>query len=280
MQNEVPLASTSSSSRERNHRRDPQGRTKSPYTGIDLAETLAASTSGRPSTQPPVPPIRGVALGYDELVQSMVYDPSDVPVRHSKREIAEQLEALYSQYDNEDFDLGIKQFMIEQQIQADLEDGLDRKGGNEGFEEKLSQALFADEDGEQKDTIKDEDVAKDAFTTEVAEEYWTMFGEPGSLETAWRVQDTLHDLSYTQLWTLVGEGRVERVSFYGPEQRALLALLSQSAPGGQRTVKVCRVHLLNPKTLSWPLVLTQPRPQSYVVIFIPHPDPWPYSFTC
>lgn len=45
-----------------------------------------------------------------------------------------------------------------------------------------------------------------------------MFGEPGSLETAWRVE-TLTDLSYTQLWTLVGEGRVERVSFYGPEQR-------------------------------------------------------------
>lgn len=61
---------------------------------------------------------------------------------------------FYSQYDNEDFDLGIKQFMIEQQIQAELEDGLDRKGGNDGFEEKLSQALFADEDGEEKDTIK------------------------------------------------------------------------------------------------------------------------------
>ena len=72
-------------------------------------------------------------------MQSMVYDPTDVPVRHSKREIAEQLEALYSQYDNEDFDLGIKQFMIEQKIQAELEDGIDRKGGKDGFEEKLSQ---------------------------------------------------------------------------------------------------------------------------------------------
>ena len=38
-------------------------------------------------------------------------------VRHSKREVGEQLEALYNQYDAEDFDLGIKQFMIEQAIQ-------------------------------------------------------------------------------------------------------------------------------------------------------------------
>jgi len=32
-------------------------------------------------------------------------------------QIGEQLEALYNQYDAEDFELGIKQFMIEQAIQ-------------------------------------------------------------------------------------------------------------------------------------------------------------------
>jgi cell division protease FtsH len=66
------------------------------------------------------PPARGVAIGYDELMRSLVHDPSDVPIRHTKREIAEQLEALYDQYDMEDFDLGIKQFMIEQAIQQVL----------------------------------------------------------------------------------------------------------------------------------------------------------------
>jgi hypothetical protein len=110
---------------------------------------------------------KGVALGYDELMQSMVYDPADVPIRHTKRDIAEQLEALYLQYDNEDFDLGIKQYMIEQAIQADLEDGLDKKGGAQDFEEKLAEALFADEGGQEKDTLKTEDVWPDAFTTEV-----------------------------------------------------------------------------------------------------------------
>jgi hypothetical protein len=32
-----------------------------------------------------------------------------------------------NQYDAEDFDLGIKQFMIEQAIQQEMEDGLDKK---------------------------------------------------------------------------------------------------------------------------------------------------------
>lgn len=32
-------------------------------------------------------------------------------------QLAEQLHAIMNQYDNEDFDLGIKQFMIEQAIQ-------------------------------------------------------------------------------------------------------------------------------------------------------------------
>jgi hypothetical protein len=46
------------------------------------------------------------------------------------------------------------------------------------------------------------------------------------------------ELSYTQFWTLAGEGRVDKVTFYGPEKRSMLALLSASAPGGARTIKV------------------------------------------
>ena len=46
------------------------------------------------------------------------------------------------------------------------------------------------------------------------------------------------ELSYTQFWALAGEGRVEKVTFYGPEKRSMLALLSVSAPGGARTIKV------------------------------------------
>ena len=51
----------------------------------------------------------------------------------------------------------------------DLEDGMDKKGGNADFEEKLAEALFAEEDDEKglKDTLKTEDVVADAFTTEV-----------------------------------------------------------------------------------------------------------------
>ena len=46
---------------------------------------------------------------------------------------------------------------------------MDKKGGNADFEEKLAEALFAEEDDEKglKDTLKTEDVVADAFTTEV-----------------------------------------------------------------------------------------------------------------
>ena len=57
------------------------------------------------------------AFWLGTLSQGRPLSFQDVPVRHSKREIGEQLEALYDQYDAEDFDLGIKQFMIEQAIQ-------------------------------------------------------------------------------------------------------------------------------------------------------------------
>jgi hypothetical protein len=100
----------------------------------------------------------------------------------------------------------------------DLEDGVDKKGGADDYEAKLAEALFADDDDEKgiKDTLKTEDVVPDAFTTEVrrmragstgiipaeashllyscpqvAEEFVTMLGEPGSLDTAWRVTQTL-----------------------------------------------------------------------------------------
>lgn len=80
-----------------------------------LLRRRSASSSSKPSPAPLSG--KGVPLGYDEIMRSMTYTPSDVPVRHTKRQIAEQLEALYAQYDNEDFDLGIKQFMVEQAIQ-------------------------------------------------------------------------------------------------------------------------------------------------------------------
>lgn len=80
-----------------------------------LHRRRSASSSSKPGPAPLSG--KGVPLGYDEIMRSMTYTPSDVPVRHTKRQIAEQLEALYAQYDNEDFDLGIKQFMVEQAIQ-------------------------------------------------------------------------------------------------------------------------------------------------------------------
>ena len=46
---------------------------------------------------------------------------------------------------------------------------------------------------------------------QVAEEFITLFGEPGSLKTAWRVRETLTELSYTQFWYLIGEGHVDKV---------------------------------------------------------------------
>ena len=69
----------------------------------------------------------GVPLDYDDLMKSRVYDPNDVPIRKSRAEIYTQINALLNQYDNEDFDLGIKQFMMEQAIQQDMEDSMDKK---------------------------------------------------------------------------------------------------------------------------------------------------------
>jgi cell division protease FtsH len=68
--------------------------------------------------------------------------------RLDRGEIYTQVNAILNQYDNEDFDLGIKQFMIEQAIQQEMEDGLDKKGDNKDFEEKLAEQLFADDQQE------------------------------------------------------------------------------------------------------------------------------------
>lgn len=71
----------------------------------------------------------------------------------------------------------------------ELEDGVDRKGGNEGFEEKISQALFnEDVDEANKEAIKTADIVSDAFTTEVRQ-------EPG-----W-------GLGWLSMWFAGGQGR-------------------------------------------------------------------------
>lgn len=57
-----------------------------------------------------------------------MYDPDSVPERLSKPEVYNAIHALMNQYDMEDFDLGIKQFMIEQAIQQEMEDGLNKGG--------------------------------------------------------------------------------------------------------------------------------------------------------
>lgn len=66
-------------------------------------------------------------LDYDELMKSRVYDPNDVPVRKSRGEIYTQIHALLNQYRKMNFDLGIKQFMMEQDVQEKMEDSTDRK---------------------------------------------------------------------------------------------------------------------------------------------------------
>ncbi|KAI8464373.1 MAG: hypothetical protein J3K34DRAFT_526266 [Monoraphidium minutum] len=180
----------------------------------------------------------GVPLDFDDLMTSMVYAPQDVPGRLSRGQLYAQVDAIMNQYDNEDFDLGIKQFMIEQAIQQEMEEGLDKKGDNKDFEEKLAEQLFAGEDNTDKKNVRSEDVPTDAFTTEAAEEAWALFGEPASLQTAWRSSENLTTLAYTQFWTLAQEGHVARVRVFGPERRAAMVTLKPSAPGGERMAKV------------------------------------------
>ncbi len=44
--------------------------------------------------------------------------------------------------------------MIEQAIQQEMEEGLDRKGDNKDFEEKLAEQLFADEGKGEKKVVR------------------------------------------------------------------------------------------------------------------------------
>jgi len=249
---DASAASTSTSGRRSLHQPTSADHLQYRHTGIDLAELPVASTSGSTAVSSAAGrtawlrqqqaaeslAAKGVPLEFDELMQSSVYDPRAVQPRMSKPELADTLQAILDQYDNEDFDLGIKQYMIEQAIQQDMEDGAGKGADNQDFEQKLAEALFADDVADKEDPIKTEDIADDAFTTENMEEFLVTLGDPASLSTAWRVQGALRDLAYTQLWTLVGEGHVDRVRFFGPECRAAMAQLRSTAPGGARTCKV------------------------------------------
>lgn len=90
--------------------------------------------------------------------------------------------------------------MRSQAIQQEMEDGLDKKGDNKDFEEKLAEQLFADEGDGEKVQLRSSDIPTDAFTTEKMEEAAMVVGPQSSLRTAWRVQEHLQELAYTQLW--------------------------------------------------------------------------------
>lgn len=62
--------------------------------------------------------IRGQPVSYDALMRSSVVDPAVVPNRNSREDIHETLKAVMGQYDDDDFEMGIKQVMIEAQIKA------------------------------------------------------------------------------------------------------------------------------------------------------------------
>ncbi|KAG2437047.1 hypothetical protein HYH02_011309 [Chlamydomonas schloesseri] len=185
----------------------------------------------------------GTPLSFDELMRSAVPAPGDVPNRNSRGQVAEQVRAILDQYDREDFDLGIKQFMLEAKVKAKLEAasrGTSRdRAAPKDYEEALAAELFAAEEGAApKEKAKTEDMVDDAFTTEVVEEAMALFGDANSVKTAWRTQEVLRELSYTQLWALVGEGHVARVRFYGPEKNKVMVTTRASAPGGERLCKV------------------------------------------
>ncbi|GLI67098.1 hypothetical protein VaNZ11_011303 [Volvox africanus] len=185
----------------------------------------------------------GTPLSFDELMRSRVPAPDDVPNRNSRQEVAEQVKAIMDQYDREDFDLGIKQFMLEAKVKAKLEAasrGTSRdRAAPKDYEEALAAELFAAEAGAApKEKAKTEDMVDDAFTTEVVEEALALFGDANSVKTAWRTQDVLRELSYTQLWSLVEEGHVARLRFFGQERNKVMVTTKASAPGGVRVSKV------------------------------------------
>jgi hypothetical protein len=48
--------------------------------------------------------------------------------------------------------------------------------------------------------MRESDIPDDAFTTEKMEEASLVMGPQASLSTAWRVNEHLQELAYTQLW--------------------------------------------------------------------------------
>lgn len=48
--------------------------------------------------------------------------------------------------------------------------------------------------------MRESDIPDDAFTTEKMEEANLVMGPQSSLSTAWRVNEHLQELAYTQLW--------------------------------------------------------------------------------
>ena len=57
-----------------------------------------------------------------------------------------------------------------------------------------------------------------------------------AMQSAWR-PDKLKDMTYTQFWNLVTEGRVEKVR-YTMDRRSVIVTTKENAPGGVRTEKV------------------------------------------
>lgn len=53
--------------------------------------------------------------------------------------------------------------------------------------------------------MRDSDIPDDAFTTEKMEEANLVMGPQSSLSTAWRVNEHLQELAYTQLWWVLGD---------------------------------------------------------------------------
>jgi cell division protease FtsH len=198
----------------------------------------AGGAAGAPSPSSPATSL-GLPLDLDDVLRSSVYSPSDVPGRLSKEDARALLRAMLDQYDDEDFDLAIKQFMVEQQVKAQMEDQLDKQGGGKDFEETLAAKLFADDKGPRMPAPRPSEIEEDAFTTEVAEEALLLMGPStaATRQTAWRNADNLAELAYSQLWQLVSEGSVERVRMYGPDKMACIVWLKDSAPGGARACK-------------------------------------------
>ena len=57
-------------------------------------------------------------------------------------------------------------------------------------------------------------------------------------DTHTHIHTHTQEMTYTQFWALVSEGNIERVRYFGPEQRAVMVKTRQSAPGGARFCKV------------------------------------------